>query len=267
MSFRRKAFTLVELLVVVAIIAIIVAMLIPALSKAREQARRVQCGSGLHQLAIGMVTYASESRGNLPKTNLNGTMWWGSRTNLFQNMLYDIPPFPPTITKVWGRAIWYCPTGPKNRPHMYGPDVESFNWWYNDWDGLGYGNYGIATDYNLWWGRAVDDAKFAIYDGQFNLSAREFAAYRVEQSGKVLASDMVLLDPGVEYQNWSNHLSKRGSGVALPDGRVPGAVPDGGNFVYMDCSNRWWNIERILEDHYEWTWWDTPDLRYAIPQR
>jgi len=43
--------------VVVAIIALLVAILIPTLSKAREQTRRVVCGSNLHQIAIGLLTY------------------------------------------------------------------------------------------------------------------------------------------------------------------------------------------------------------------
>lgn len=54
----RPAFTLIEVLVVVAIVGLLVALLMPSLSRAREQARLVACKSNLHQLGVSITTYA-----------------------------------------------------------------------------------------------------------------------------------------------------------------------------------------------------------------
>jgi prepilin-type N-terminal cleavage/methylation domain-containing protein/prepilin-type processing-associated H-X9-DG protein len=56
---KQKAFTLVELLVVIAIIALLMAILLPAMSRAREQAKRINCMSNLKQLTLAWMNYSS----------------------------------------------------------------------------------------------------------------------------------------------------------------------------------------------------------------
>ena len=82
---RRRAFTLVELLVVIGIIAILIAILMPALTRARDQANRIKCMSNIRTIMQGIVMYASQNKSYLPYAN------WGGNPLGTPGWLYDNP--------------------------------------------------------------------------------------------------------------------------------------------------------------------------------
>jgi prepilin-type N-terminal cleavage/methylation domain-containing protein/prepilin-type processing-associated H-X9-DG protein len=64
--FRRRAFTLIELMVVIGIIAILMSLLFPAIAKSREQAKTVQCAAQLRQIGQAIFNYGANNRGSTP---------------------------------------------------------------------------------------------------------------------------------------------------------------------------------------------------------
>jgi len=88
----QKAFTLIELLIVIGVISLLMALLIPALRAAREHGQRAVCLSNLRQLTLAWLAYANEYDGRIvhgsPYGGRDGTLYregWAGRAFLPEN--------------------------------------------------------------------------------------------------------------------------------------------------------------------------------------
>ena len=97
------AFTLTELLVVLAVITLLVCLRLPALARVKTQTWITQCSGNLRQVGMSFLLYGSENGGRLPTSNLGYWLW-------------DLPdPFYEAFSIYSGSLatnIYYCPSNP-----------------------------------------------------------------------------------------------------------------------------------------------------------
>jgi prepilin-type N-terminal cleavage/methylation domain-containing protein/prepilin-type processing-associated H-X9-DG protein len=106
---RRRAFSLVELLIVIGIIALLIALLLPSMAKARAQAKAIVCQSNLRTIGQSMLIYANSNRGWLfpPENGLDVPI----NERWFIYVLRPPAPVDPNSDKLedWTPKVMLCP--------------------------------------------------------------------------------------------------------------------------------------------------------------
>lgn len=96
---RSRGFSLIELMVVIGIIAILVALLLPALQRARQQAKSVQCKSNLRQIGQALLIYSNNWHGWIYPPQLGA--------NLPPEQRWPVHVFKPPV---WNPPVMKCPS-------------------------------------------------------------------------------------------------------------------------------------------------------------
>lgn len=107
---RTSAFTLVELMVVIAIIAVLLGLLLPALTSAKQKARGAKCTNNLKQVGMAFLLYAGDSNDQLPPFNSGGPFRSPTTPHNPTNWWYQIlsdRKYLPSVSVPGG--VWRCP--------------------------------------------------------------------------------------------------------------------------------------------------------------
>jgi len=122
---------LIELLVVIAVIAILAALLLPALSQAKDSARRVACANNLRQLAVAAMMYTHDNENTLPNMwdgavgggNSSGTNGWVFFANFGGPALFD-PSRGALFSYGESKEMFKCPMDRARTENSYAINAQ-----------------------------------------------------------------------------------------------------------------------------------------------
>ena len=240
----RKAFTLVELLVVIGIIALLIGILLPALNQARQQSLRIKCGSNLHSMGIAMIMYVQQYRfypGHVAKCEGHNAAVWPPR---LRNMLGK-----PGGTQ----GIFYCPARePGFQWQLTGQftggtkaSVADEKWGYNSGELLldvftvpfsyGYNDWGLG---NVVYGKNAPQRGLGGDLGPgWSGTGYELAASKVK-----VPSDMIAIADNTPDGSWDYNLDPEQSD------QWPGKVHfRGANVLFADGHVEWYLQKELID--------------------
>jgi prepilin-type processing-associated H-X9-DG protein len=229
-----RAFTLVELLVVIGIVAALVAMLLPALNRAQNQARTLQCLSNMRQIGTAMQLYTNEFKCIMPAGYFKDNdaikqkeIWWTLLIN--SGLLKGVPTAPldnpanPSLGSSAGpvtKGVLFCPDGLAN---LSPPGSFLFD---SGWSSAGnrvqsqssgivvdcwYGINGCTQSYNANTGSAAAlELPFRTIPVRIGSTGSSYETRLVKPSMIRRSSELVALFDGI----WMNHTTSNADRIS-----------------------------------------------------
>jgi prepilin-type N-terminal cleavage/methylation domain-containing protein/prepilin-type processing-associated H-X9-DG protein len=264
-SRRPRAFTLIELLLVIAIIAVLISLLLPSIQSARENARRTQCCNNLMQIGAALGNYASvhkvfppgvvSEKGPIDNLPVGYHFGWAAQilpflgyNNIYKQFNFSNSVYAASNETARNHLIqtYLCPSNPSSGPTSYAAchhDVEA---------PIAADNHGVfylnsrISDHDL-----VDGPAYTIFAGDIqrppNTGWAVGTMATLRNTGSPINSD----DPlGSILTNTmssaSNAIDPAAMKKLIDDGTIPAAFvggfrsfhPDGANFLFGDGSVR-----------------------------
>ncbi len=277
----KRAFTLIELLVVISIISLLMAILVPALGKVKDNARRVVCGSSLHQIGISLGTYSAQNRGKLPKpvpndrdpfkyhhyfrdtSNSGNFVLVGNSFSkkYIGQKITQTALFALIADKLLNPEFLFCPAAKgrnqinytkylefmKKQNAKYPETLDSRDFIIDTLSNQMLKN-SFAFGYCYWPGYEVVANSGHNSESKLNRFRRSVAKNGNSDANTVAVTDLIITKEISEGAAKEPATLKNLMGEAYADNHIRGGSISGGNVLYNDGSVRWQNMSSLISD-------------------